>query len=91
MGSCCRIALSYACGAQDISSEHRLSLLEGMNITVPTYLNIMSPALGWLLGMAGKGSSKELFTSLFSQYREQCNNTMVLKHFVDVREHDAVS
>ncbi len=70
--------------SQDISSEHRLAQLESKGLSVQVYMHLMSPAVGWLFQMAGKGASKELFADLFSEYLEHCNNTMVLRHIIQV-------
>ena len=45
----------------------------------------MSPGVGWLFAMAGRGATKDLFTDLFASYLEHCNNTMVLRHILEVR------
>ena len=68
---------------KDITSEHRLAFLEAKGLSVASYLHIMSPAVGWLFGMAGKGGDRELFTNLFAEYLEHCKSTMVLKHLVE--------
>jgi hypothetical protein len=69
---------------QDISSDFRLAQLESKGITVQTYLHLMSPGVGWLFQMAAKGATKELFTDLFGEYMDHCNNSMVLRHIIQV-------
>lgn len=76
----CRVC---CCGAQDINSDGRLAAIESAGLSLPVYLNIMSPAVGWLVGMVGRGASKETFVEVFSIYKELCGNSMVLKHVIE--------
>jgi hypothetical protein len=68
---------------KDVTSEHRLSVLESKNLSVAGYLHIMSPAVGWLFQLAARGATKELFTDLFAEYLDNCKSAMVLRHIVD--------
>ncbi len=70
---------------QDINSDARLASIEAAGLSVPVYLNIMSPAVGWLMGMVGRGAAKETFVEVFSLYKDACGNSMVLKHVIEVR------
>ena len=49
----------------------------------PIYLHLMSPAVGWIIQIAGKHSSKANFTTALKHYRDYCSNTMVLNHMLN--------
>ena len=44
-----------------------MAAIESAGLSLPVYLNIMSPAVGWLVGMVGRGASKETFVEVFQE------------------------
>ncbi len=69
---------------QDIQSPNRVEWLEGMGMSEGQYLHIMSPSVSWLMGIVGKGAGKDIFGEIFSSYKANCGNSMVLKNIIEV-------
>ena len=45
-------------------------------------MHLMVPAVDWVTKCVGLGASKEDFQTILHQYREHCNDAMILKHLI---------
>jgi hypothetical protein len=67
----------------EISSGARQAQMEALGVDLGTYLNLHSPAVGWLVHQAAAKCPKEVFQAVMQQYRDWCGNSMVLMHIID--------
>jgi len=62
---------------------HHLKELSRLSINQRDYLHVLSPAIDWIMRIVSLNSDKELFQSTLFQYREHCNDAIMLKHIIN--------
>lgn len=68
---------------KEISSGTRTAQMEALGLDMHAYLNLHSPAVGWLMHQAAQKAPKEVFQGIMQQYRDWCGSAMVLVHIID--------
>lgn len=75
---------------QDIFSSFKMlkqpfhvSELVRWKVTHREYMRLMSPGIEWTLKCVGKNATREIFQGILALYRDQCNDSTVLKHIID--------
>lgn len=66
-----------------LRAEHHLSELTRWKLSGPSYLRLMSPGVEWILKCVVRHPTKDIFQGVLQQYRDHCNDSMVLKYIID--------
>jgi hypothetical protein len=66
-----------------LKEPHHASELTRFKLSSADYIRLLAPGMEWVLHCVGKSASKEVFQGLLQQFRDSCNDTMVLKHIID--------
>jgi len=67
-----------------LKSSHFVDVtaVQKAKIALDEYIDLYSPAVQWMLQNIGYRGSEELFFALIQQYRDYCNNSIVLLHLL---------
>ena len=63
-------------------THHQIELVR-CRVPEDQYVRLLSPGVQWLMKQVGKSATKELFQSVLHQYRQHCNDAMVLGHIIE--------
>jgi hypothetical protein len=66
-----------------LRDPHHATELTRIKLSSAEYIRLLSPGMEWVLRCVGKSASKEVFQGLLQQFRDSCNDTMVLKYILD--------
>lgn len=62
-------------------THHQIELVR-CGIDEARYVHLMVPGVDWVCKCVGLGATKEDFQTILHQYREHCNDAMVLRHII---------
>jgi len=66
-----------------LGQEHHLSELQRLKFAEKDYIRLLSPGVEWVLKYVGRTATREVFQSILQQFREHCNDAMVLRHIIE--------
>ena len=67
---------------KDLRDTHHQIELVRCGIDEARYVHLMAPGIDWITKCVGLQAKKEDFQTILHQYREHCNDAMVLKHLI---------
>ena len=67
---------------KDLRDTHHQVELVRCGIDEARYVHLMVPGIDWITKCVGLGAKKGDFQTILHQYREHCNDAMVLKHLI---------
>ena len=67
---------------KDLRDTHHQIELVRCGIDEARYVHLMVPGIDWITKCVGLGAQKDDFQTILHQYREHCNDAMVLRHLI---------